>query len=92
MKFCDSDIYTFSPGKVTKSERHAVPTRGVYRYVGTVDRIQAVPIVSKDANRKREQATEDIYHPDKQDLQGLLSKLSLSKTYASIIKNSPWPA
>lgn len=90
-KTADMDIYIFSPSKVTKLERRMVPTK-VDRYVATGDRIQTVPVVNKDANRQREQETQEGYHPKKEDLQDLLNKLSSAKTVAFLIKNSSWPA
>ena len=70
LKMTRQDIYDFSPGKVTKLERH---TSQADHPASTEDPELALRNYIK---RVKEQTTEEQYDPGKQDLQSLLDLVS----------------
>lgn len=87
----EMDRYEFAPGKVTKLEMHPGQT-DINKYLSIKDPFQAELAMRNDAKREKEQRTEERYHPDKEDLQNLLSVVSSAKELLpSSVKVVPWP-
>jgi hypothetical protein len=84
--------YEFSPGKVTKIvTTNPPPEMHMSKYLGNENTLQQLLVMSEAAKRRNALVTRERYHPDKKDLQSLLSIVSSARESSSPSKVVPLP-